>query len=134
MSSEVNSEEILNKLFFSQYKALGLIGEGSFGKCFKGINIKNNEEICCKIEKKSSQKTFLKIESQALENLKGGKGIPDFYLFGYSDNFNILIMELLDKTIENVFEKNNHNFSIKTTCILAIQLVRIKFILYLFYS
>ena len=134
MSSEVNSEEILNKLFFTQYKALGLIGEGSFGKCFKGINIKNNEEICFKIEKKSSQKTFLKIESQALENLKGGKGIPDFYLFGYSDNFNILIMELLDKTIENVFEKNNHNFSIKTTCILAIQLVRIKFILYLFYS
>ena len=127
MSSEVNSEEILNKLFFGQYKALGLIGEGSFGKCFKGINIKNNEEICFKIEKKSSQKTFLKIESQALENLKGGKGIPDFYLFGYSDNFNILIMELLDKTIENVFEKNNHNFSIKTTCILAIQLVRIKF-------
>ena len=134
MSSEVNSEEILNKLFFSQYKALGLIGEGSFGKCFKGINIKNNEEICFKIEKKSSQKTFLKIESQALENLKGGKGIPDFYLFGYSDNFNILIMELLDKTIENVFEKNNHNFSIKTTCILAIQLVRIKFNFIFIYS
>ena len=125
MSSDVNSEEILNKIFFSQYKALCLIGEGSFGKCFKGINIKNNEEICFKIEKKSSQKTFLKIESHALESLKGGKGIPDFYLFGYSENFNILIMELLDKTIENVFEKNNHNFSIKTTCIIAIQLVSI---------
>ena len=125
MSSDVNSEEVLNKVFFSQYKALCLIGEGSFGKCFKGINIKNNEEICFKVEKKTSQKAFLKIESQALETLKGGKGIPDFYLFGYSDNFNILIMELLDKTIENVFEKNNHNFSIKTTCIIAIQLVSI---------
>ena len=131
MSSDVNSQEVLNKLFFSQYKPIGLIGEGSFGKCFKGINIKNNEEVCFKIEKKSSQKTFLKIESQALETLKGGKGIPDFYLFGYSDNFNILIMELLDKTIEYVFEKNNHNFSIKTTCIIAIQLVRIYFILYI---
>ena len=125
MSSEVNSEEVLNKVFFGQYKALYLIGEGSFGKCFKGVNIKNNEEICLKIEKKSSQKTFLKIESQALETLKGGKGIADFYLFGYSENLNILIMELLDKTIENVFEKNNHNFSIKTTCIIAIQLVSI---------
>ena len=125
MSSDVNSEEVLNKVFFGQYKALCLIGEGSFGKCFKGINIKNNEEICFKIEKKSSQKTFLEIESQALETLKGGKGIPDFYLFGYSENLNILIMELLDKTIENVFEKNNHNFSIKTTCIIAIQLVSI---------
>ena len=131
MSSDVNSQEVLNKVFFSQYKASGLIGEGSFGKCFKVINIKNNEEVCIKIEKKTSQKTFLKIESQALETLKGGKGIPYFYLFGYSDNFNILIMELLDKTIDYVFEKNNHNFSIKTTCIIAIQLVRIYFILYI---
>ena len=131
MSSDVNSEEILNKIFFSQYKALSLIGEGSFGKCFKGINIKNNEEICFKIEKKTSQKTFLKIESHALESLKGGKGIPDFYLFGFSDNFNILIMELLDKTIENVFEKNNHNFSIKTTCVIAIQLVSINYFIFL---
>ena len=131
MSSDVNSEEILNKIFFSQYKALSLIGEGSFGKCFKGINIKNNEEICFKIEKKSSQKAFLKIESHALENLKGGKGIPDFYLFGFSESFNILIMELLDKTIENVFEKNNHNFSIKTTCVIAIQLVSINIFIFL---
>ena len=123
MSSDVNSEEILDKVFFGQYKALCLIGEGSFGKCFKGINIKNNEEICFKIEKKTSQRTFLKIESHCLANLKGGKGIPDFYLFGYSDNFNILIMELLDKTMEDIFAKNNHNFSIKTTCIIAIQLV-----------
>ena len=123
MSSDVNSEEILDKVFFGQYKALCLIGEGSFGKCFKGINIKNNEEVCFKIEKKTSQRTFLKIESHCLENLKGGKGIPDFYLFGYSDNFNILIMELLDKTMEHIFAKNNHNFSIKTTCIIAIQLV-----------
>ena len=132
MSSDVNSEEVLNKVFFSQYKALCLIGEGSFGKCFKGINIKNNEEICFKVEKKSSQKAFLKIESQALETLKGGKGIPDFYLFGYSDNFNILIMELLDKTIENVFEKNNHNFSIKTTSIIAIQLVSLNIFIFLY--
>jgi casein kinase 1 len=123
MSSDVNSEQILNKIFFGQYKAQALIGEGSFGKCFKGINIKNNEEVCFKVENKTSQRTFLKIESQCLEVLKGGKGIPDFYLFGFSDNLNILIMELLDKTIEHIFVKNNHNFSIKTTCIIAIQLV-----------
>jgi serine/threonine protein kinase len=122
MSSDVNSQEILNKIFFTQYKPLYLIGEGSFGKCFKGINLQNNEDVCFKIEKKS-QKSFLKIESIALERLKGGKGIPDFYLFGYSDSFNILIMELLEKTIENIFEKNNKKFSIKTVAILSIQLV-----------
>ena len=86
--------------------------------------MQNNEEVCFKIEKKSNQKSFLKIESHVLEALKGGKGIPDFYLFGFSESFNILIIELLDKTIEDVFEKNNRNFSLRTTAIIAIQLVR----------
>jgi predicted Ser/Thr protein kinase len=130
MSSDVNSQEILNKIFFTKYKPLDLIGEGSFGKCFKGINMQNNEEVCFKIEKKSNQKSFLKIESHALEELKGGKGIPDFYLFGFSENFNILIIELLDKTIEDVFGKNNRSFSIRTTAIIAIQLVRKNYFLY----
>ena len=130
MTSDVNSQEILNKIFFTKYKPLGLIGEGSFGKCFKGINMQNNEEVCFKIEKKSNQKSFLKIESHALEELKGGKGIPDFYLFGFSENFNILIIELLEKTIEDVFEKNNKSFSLRTTAIIAIQLVRKKYFLY----
>ena len=40
-------------------------------------------------------------------------------------------MELLDKTIENIFEKNNHNFSIKTTCVIAIQLVSINYFIFL---
>ena len=130
MSSDVNSQEILNKIFFTKYKPLCLIGEGSFGKCFKGINTQNNEEVCFKIEKKSNHKSFLKIESHALEELKGGKGIPYFYLFGFSENFNILIIELLDKTIEDVFEKNNRSFSIRTTAIIAIQLVRKNYFLY----
>ena len=124
MSSDVNSQEILNKIFFTKYKPLCLIGEGSFGKCFKGINMENNEEVCFKIERKTNQKSFLKIESHVLETLKGGKGIPDFYLYGYSENFNILIIELLDKTIEDLFEKNNKKFSLRATCIIAIQLVR----------
>ena len=124
MSSDVNSQEILNKIFFTKYKPLGLIGEGSFGKCFKGINLQNNEEVCFKIERKTNTKSFLKLESLAWEDLKGGKGIPDFYLFGFSDSFNILIIELLDKTIERIFEKNDKSFSLRTTAVLAIQLVR----------
>ena len=130
MSSDVNSQEILNKIFFTKYKPLCLIGEGSFGKCFKGINNQNNEEVCFKIEKKSNQKSFLKIESHTLEDLKGGKGIPEFYLFGFSDTFNILIIELLDNTIEHIFEKNNKNFLVRTTAIIAIQLVRKNILIY----
>ena len=33
-------------------------------------------------------------------------------------------LELLDKTIERIFEKNDKSFSLRTTAVLAIQLVR----------
>jgi predicted Ser/Thr protein kinase len=122
----------LNKIFFTKYKPLDLIGEGSFGKCFKVINMQNNEEVCFKIEKKSNQKSFLKIESKALEELKGGKGIPDFYLFGFSENFNILIIELLEKSIEELFDKYNKSFSLRSTIIIAIHLVRKKYFYIIF--
>ena len=121
--SFVNSESVINKIFFGQYKVNLLIGEGSFGKCFKGVNIKTNEEICFKIENKNSRKTFLKFESYVLEKLKGGKGIPEFYLYGYADYFNILIMELLEHTLEEVFQRNNHKININIICIITIQIV-----------
>ena len=121
--SYVNSESVINKIFFGQYRVDFLIGEGSFGKCFKGTNIKINEEICFKIENKNSEKTFLKFESYVLEKLKGGKGIPEFYLYGYADYFNILIMELLERTLEDVFQRNNRKINIKTICIITIQIV-----------
>ena len=127
--SFVNSESFINKTFFGQYKVNLLVGEGSFGKCFKAINIKTNEQICFKVENRNAPRTFLKYESYVLEKLKGGRGIPEFYLYGYSDDFNILIMELLDRTLENVFSRNNHHFSIISICIITIQIVSL-FIIY----
>jgi hypothetical protein len=60
----------LNKIFFTKYKPLDLIGEGSFGKCFKGINIQNNEEVCFKIEKKIESKKFLKNRIESFRRIK----------------------------------------------------------------
>ena len=49
--------------------------------------------------------------------------------FGYNSNYNILIMELLGPSLENLFEKNNKKFSIKTSCMLGIQMIdRIEYI------
>ena len=49
--------------------------------------------------------------------------------FGYNSNYNILIMELLGPSLENLFQKNNKKFSIKTACMLGIQIIdRIEYI------
>ena len=49
--------------------------------------------------------------------------------FGYNSTYNILIMELLGPSLENLFEKLNKKFSIKTACMLGIQMIdRIEYI------
>lgn len=120
---EIMSESIQEKIFFEKFKAGSMIGEGSFGKCFMGLNLQSNEEICMKIEKKNSKNTFLEQESIALILLKDGKGIPEFYLYGCTDNYNILIMELLGNSLQNEFTKNNHIFSICSVSRIIIQAV-----------
>ncbi len=97
-----------NKVLFKKYKVKKIIGEGSFGCVFKGINIINESEIAIKAEKKNSKFLLLETESQFLQNLKG-YGIPEIKSFGYSGNFNILIMELLGPNLLQLEEKKNFN-------------------------
>lgn len=43
--------------------------------------------------------------------------------FGYSGENNILVLELLGKSLESLFQINKANFSLKTICMIAIQMV-----------
>ena len=50
-------------------------------------------------------------------------------LYGSTRDFNVLIMELLGPSLESLFQSLNKRFSIKTTCILGIQMLdRIEYI------
>jgi len=56
-------------------------------------------------------------------------GIPEVKHYGYNTNYNILIMELLGQSLENLFQDQNKSFSIKTACMLGIQMIdRIEFV------
>ena len=115
-----------NKVLFKKYKVKKIIGEGSFGCVFKGINIINESEIAIKAEKKNSKFLLLETESQFLQNLKG-YGIPEIKSFGYSGNFNILIMELLGPNLLQLKEKKN--FNIKDIAMISIQIIdRIEYV------
>lgn len=45
--------------------------------------------------------------------------------YGYKDDDNILVMELLGKSLEDLFQEYGKKFSLKTVCMLADQLVKI---------
>ena len=55
--------------------------------------------------------------------------IPHLYYYGTENNFNILIIDRLGKSLEDLFNLQKKRFSLKTVCILADQMLhKIEFL------
>ena len=125
---EKKEDHLLGKVFFKHYKLTKKIGEGSFGQIYIANYIDTKEQFAVKLESRDLPKYLLETESIILHHLKAF-GIPEIKLFGCNNEYNILIMELLGQSLENLFQAQNKSFSIKTTCMLGIQMVdRIEYI------
>ena len=122
------SSSIENKIYFSKYKADSKIGQGSFGKIYSAHNINNGELFALKLEKRNNNHSLLETETYILCYLKG-EGIPFIKSFGFSGEYNVLVMELLGKSLETLFQENDCKFSLKTVCMLAEQMItRLEYI------
>ena len=114
-------DPMLNKKFFSKFRTIKKLGESSFGKVYKAEY--NNEYYALKFENKKKGQTLLENEATIMTYLKG-PNIPLIKSFGYSGDYNILVMQLLDKSLEDIFNKRT-KFSVKTTCMLGYQMVTV---------
>ena len=114
-------DPIIGKIFFSKYKAIKKLGEGSFGKVYKAEY--NGDYYAIKMENKSKEQGLLELEATIMSYLKG-PNIPFIKSYGYSGDFNVLVMQLLDKSLEDLINKYN-TFSIKTVAMLGYQMVNI---------
>ena len=124
----MTSSSIENKIFFSKYKPERKIGEGSFGKIYLANNIQSGEQCAVKLENKNTNQSLLEQEAYLLCYLKG-EGIPQIKSYGYSGEYNVMVMELLGKSLEKLFQECNKKFTIKTVCMLAIQMItRLQYI------
>ena len=119
-----NEDHLIGKILFKHYKIRKKIGEGSFGMIYIASNIdaKEKEEYAVKLENKDLSKSLLEIEAYILSKLKAF-GIPEIKIFGCNSDYNILIMELLGNSLENLFQSQNKSFSLKTACMLGIQMI-----------
>ena len=114
-------DPMLNKKFFSKFRTIKKLGEGSFGKVYKAEY--NNEYFALKFENRKKGQTLLENEATIMTYLKG-PNIPLIKSFGYSGDYNILVMQLLDKSLEDIFNKRT-KFSVKTTCMLGYQMITV---------
>ena len=113
---------LLNKLIFKKYKIAQQKSEGIFGQTYIVVNINTNKFYEMKVESKDSNYKILKVEAYNLYSIKG-LGIPEFITFGILNNNNILIEELLGKSLLEIFKEYNYNFSIQDICLISIQLL-----------
>ena len=103
-------------------KIIKKIGSGTFGSVYQVTN-KKNQSFALKIEDSNNKTNILEDEMNLYKNFKNVKGVPEIYWFGTIQNKNILALELLDSTLDKLFEKCNFQFSLKTVLMIAVQLI-----------
>ena len=112
-------DPLLNDIFFDKYKTIKKLGEGSFGKVYKAEY--NGEYYALKFESRSRTKSLLEMESTIMAYLQG-PNIPYIKSYGYSGDYNLLVMQYMDKSLEDIFHIRK-TFSIKTTAMIGFQLI-----------
>ncbi|XP_061370776.1 casein kinase 1-like protein 10 isoform X2 [Gastrolobium bilobum] len=99
------------------------IGSGSFGELYLGVNVQNGEEVAVKLESVKTKHPQLHYESKLYILLQGGTGIPHLKWFGVEGDYNVMVIDLLGPSLEDLFNYCNRKFSLKTVLMLADQLI-----------
>lgn len=105
------------------YRVGKKIGEGSFGVIFEGTNLLNNQQVAIKFEPRKSDAPQLRDEYRTYKILVGCPGIPNVYYFGQEGLHNILVIDLLGPSLEDLFDHCGRRFSLKTVIMVAKQML-----------
>ncbi|KVH97927.1 Protein kinase, ATP binding site-containing protein, partial [Cynara cardunculus var. scolymus] len=91
------------------------IGSGSFGEIYLGTNIQTNEEVAIKLENIKTKHPQLLYESKLW--------------YGVEGDYNVLVLDLLGPSLEDLFNFCSRKLSLKTVLMLADQMInRVEFI------
>ena len=118
---QTNPDGIINRVFFSKYTCVKKLGEGSFGMIYKAEY--NREYFALKFENRKKGQGLLENEAAIMSYLKG-PNIPFIKTYGYSGTYNVIVMQLLGKSLEDLFNVYK-SFSLKTICMLAVQMISV---------
>jgi len=118
----------------SNFKLVRRLGSGAFGEIFQGVNPKSNQEVAIKFEKANTKHPQLFFEAKLYQYLLKDsvtpeRGIPRVYYCATEGDHNIMVMDLLGPSLEDLFNVCNRKFSLKTVLMLGTQmLARIEFV------
>ena len=111
-----------NDIIFKKYKIIKRIGKGSFGVIYLVERIIDKKLFALKAEKIKSRDNFLESEAYYLFTLQGF-GIPKYISYGHTKKYNILIEELLGKSLKDLFIPRQGKCNLIDICLIGIQLL-----------
>ncbi|XP_027189057.1 uncharacterized protein [Cicer arietinum] len=119
----------MEKVVGGKYKIGRKIGSGSFGVIHIGAHVVTSELVAIKMENKKTKQPQLLYEAKLYNNLKGGSGIPRMKWFGTDGDYNVLVLELMGPSLEDLLYYSGGMFSLKSVLMLADQmLTRIEYL------
>ena len=123
----------------SKYKLMKKVGSGAFGEIYKASNINGGDEVAVKLEPCKSKFPQLYYEAKLYKIFDGaGKysfqiylivgifnivGVPKIYHFGREGDYNVMVIDMLGPSLEDLFEYCRRKFTLKTVLMLAIQML-----------
>ncbi|CAN1271104.1 Casein kinase 1-like protein 10 [Linum perenne] len=113
----------MDHLVGGKFKLGRKIGSGSFGELYIAVNVQTGEEVGVKLETVKTKHPQLHYESKIYMILQGGTGIPELKWFGVEGDYNVMVIDLLGPSLEDLFNYCNRKFSLKTVLMLADQLI-----------
>eukprot|EP00347_Sterkiella_histriomuscorum_P003032 403365855 len=105
------------------------VGSGAFGEIYKGINLKTGEECAIKLEPAKTKYPQLYYEAKLYKIFDGAVGLPKLYYYSQEGDYNVMVIDLLGPSLEELFEYCRRKFTLKTVLMIAIQMLqRIEFV------
>lgn len=116
-----------NKINSGKFEVKKRLGAGCFGEVFLGTNTETGEEVAIKTEDVQSSAPQLEHEAETLKILRQPtqpQGFVEYHYFGREGPYQCMVMELLGKSLEDYMQKCNNKFTVKTTALVAEQVLQ----------
>ena len=102
----------------SNFKLVRRLGSGAFGEIFQGVNPKTNQEVAIKFESVTTKHPQLFFEAKLYQYLLRDastpeRGIPRVYYCATEGDYNIMVMDLLGPSLEDLFNVCNRKLTLK---------------------
>ena len=116
-------DSMIGHFIFDRYKLLKKLGSGSFGCIYSAVY--EGQYYAIKLENKNNGQNLIENEAYIMSYLSG-PGLPIVKSYGYSSRHNILVMELMGKSLEDIFESLVvKKMTVRCVCNIAYQMMEI---------